>query len=103
MSRSGAVTAPLKSMIDEEVGTTMRSTRFAVMLFAIFALDAVAASAPVFTSLYSFGGYAHDAAEPESQLAIGPHGALYGATNAGGTYGSGTVFSLTPPGTPGGW
>jgi uncharacterized repeat protein (TIGR03803 family) len=73
-----------------------------VMLFAIFALDAVAASAPVFTSLYSFGGYAHDAASPKNPLVIDNNGVLYGTTFSGGNYGGGTVFALTPPSVPGG-
>jgi uncharacterized repeat protein (TIGR03803 family) len=35
-------------------------------------------------------------------VAIGDGGVLYGTTEAGGTASSGTVFSLTPPATPGG-
>jgi len=35
-------------------------------------------------------------------LILGPGGLLYGAANRGGSYGSGTVFSLTPPSTQGG-
>jgi len=34
---------------------------------------------------------------------MGADGALYGVTNAGGVYGQGSVFQLTPPGSGGTW
>ncbi|MGA2738044.1 MAG: choice-of-anchor tandem repeat GloVer-containing protein [Bryobacteraceae bacterium] len=60
--------------------------------------------------MQAFAGGA-DGASPQSTLAIGKGGALYGATFYGGTgtcvnyelpSGCGTVFSLTPPESPGG-
>lgn len=46
------------------------------------------------TVLHSFG-YGSDGATPLAGL-IDVKGALYGTTSAGGTYGKGTVFALTP-------
>jgi hypothetical protein len=68
-------------------------------------------SAATPTTLYTFGS-APDGANPEGPLAVGKNGALYGTTEYGGAYGYeeppsrgvgyGTVFSLTPPMSPGG-
>lgn len=44
--------------------------------------------------LHSFGG--GDGAGPLSGVSVGPGGVLYGTTVFGGTYGGGTVFTLTP-------
>jgi len=52
------------------------------------------------TVLHTFTGYSD--ANPNAGLAIGKSGVLYGTTFSGGTTGSGTVFSLTPPPSPGG-
>jgi len=35
-------------------------------------------------------------------LVFGPNGALYGTTPFGGTWGTGTIFELAPPASPGG-
>jgi uncharacterized repeat protein (TIGR03803 family) len=48
----------------------------------------------VFNHLYSFTG--SDGANPYARVIFGPNGTLYGTTNAGGAYGEGTVFNLTP-------
>lgn len=48
------------------------------------------------TILYNFTG-GSDGLDPASGLVIGRGGVLYGTTNLGGSSGSGTVFSLTPP------
>jgi len=48
------------------------------------------------TVLYSFGG-ASDGANPYAGVTIGRGGVLYGTTRSGGTSGTGTVYSLTPP------
>ncbi|MGA8576736.1 MAG: choice-of-anchor tandem repeat GloVer-containing protein [Candidatus Cybelea sp.] len=45
--------------------------------------------------LYSFGSRSADGANPYAGL-INVNGTLYGTTTAGGAYGSGTVFALTP-------
>jgi len=39
---------------------------------------------------------------PQAGVVIGEGGVLYGTTTGGGTSGDGTVFSLTPPASPGG-
>lgn len=52
------------------------------------------------TILYSFTG-GTDGANPDSSLTFDQVGNLYGTTYAGGNYGLGTVFELTPSGS--GW
>jgi uncharacterized repeat protein (TIGR03803 family) len=64
------------------------------------------------TTIHTFGETPGDGEVPESALAVGPGGALYGTTYYGGTgvcytsggltSGCGTVFQLTPPTAPGG-
>ncbi len=49
--------------------------------------------------VYSFRG--GTGAHPESGVVLGASGVLYGTTYYGGTSGSGTVYSLTPPKTSG--
>ena len=49
------------------------------------------------TSLYSFSGEA-DGANPFGGLLLGSDGNLYGTTESGGTYSSGTLFRITPGG-----
>jgi hypothetical protein len=51
------------------------------------------------TVLYDFTGPS-DGVYPVG-LAIGDGGMLYGSANRGGPFGNGTVFSLTPPASPG--
>ena len=53
------------------------------------------------TVLYSFEGL-RDGFNPKSPVVIGSGGVLYGTTSRGGEYETGTVFSLTPPASPGG-
>lgn len=52
------------------------------------------------TTLYSFMGRP-DGENPMGAVVVGKDGVLYGATYMGG-YAWGTVYSLTPPATPGG-
>lgn len=52
------------------------------------------------TVLYNFQG-GSDGANPESEVVFDSAGNLYGTTYAGGQYGAGTVFQLTPAGS--GW
>ena len=52
------------------------------------------------TVLHNFNG--PDGEYPESALAFGSTGALYGATPGGGSGGSGTLFELAPPSISGG-
>ncbi|HXM44921.1 MAG TPA: choice-of-anchor tandem repeat GloVer-containing protein, partial [Bryobacteraceae bacterium] len=53
------------------------------------------------TVLYSFAG-GTDAAEPRAALVMELDGSLYSTTYEGGTSGVGTVFSVSPPASPGG-
>ena len=52
----------------------------------------------VFTPLYEFTGKS-DGGHPIGGVVIGPDGALYGTTQAGGDEDDGTVFGLRPPST----
>jgi uncharacterized repeat protein (TIGR03803 family) len=52
--------------------------------------------------LCSFAGTPTDGANPHGDLLVGPGGVLYGTTLGGGPKNFGTVFSLTPPASPGG-
>lgn len=56
---------------------------------------------PSFQVLYSIAG-GLDGFEPSATVTIGAGGVLYGMTFYGGTTNSGTIFSLTPPSSPGG-
>ena len=75
----------------------------------------VAASGPVTLYVFPYTAllFAPDGSMPDSSLVIGKNGVLYGTTEKGGPYGyggltpfnsfgSGTVFSLTPPESQGG-
>jgi uncharacterized repeat protein (TIGR03803 family) len=54
------------------------------------------------TVLYNFYSYAGDGAEPYAGVVFNDSGVLYGTTYVGGATDHGTVFSLTPPASPGG-
>ena len=65
------------------------------------------AQAGTLTTLHTFTGSPNDGSFPGSNVVIGPGGVLYGTTLYGGEApfcgtGCGTVFSLTPPASPGG-
>jgi uncharacterized repeat protein (TIGR03803 family) len=83
----------------------MQRPTFCTVLLATVILAATCsvahAATPGFTTLYDFGS-SGDGASPEANLAIGAGGVLYGTTLNGGAYDYGTVFSLTPPSSPGG-
>jgi uncharacterized repeat protein (TIGR03803 family) len=72
----------------------------------VFSLTPPASSGGAWTEavLHSFGG--SDGSYPEASVVIGSGGVLYGTTTFGGSgpcsNGCGTVFSLTPPASPGG-
>jgi len=69
----------------------------------VFALTPPASSGGAWTYavLYNFAGLSGDGAYPYAGVAIGKDGVLYGTTGSGGSSGKGTVFSLTPPRSPG--
>jgi len=58
------------------------------------------------TTLWTFGLTPSDGVLPNTAILIGAGGVLYGTTKTGGLYGSsglgGTLYSLKPPGSPGG-
>jgi hypothetical protein len=68
----------------------------------VFALTPTASPAGAWTQtvLHTFTSNP-DGAFP-NPLTAGPHGVLYGSTYSGGTFGYGTLFSLTPPTSPDG-
>ena len=70
----------------------------------VFSLTPPASPGGVWTQavLHSFTGYPSDGRAPHAGVAIGKGGVLYGTTPYGGTHDQGTVFSLTPPASPGG-
>jgi hypothetical protein len=55
---------------------------------------------PTLRTLYNFTG-GSGGGNPFASVVVGPDGVLYGTTD-GGTTSNGTVFSLTPPASPGG-
>lgn len=54
------------------------------------------------TVIHIFTNSGGDGANAVAGVLIGKGGVLYGTTQSGGTSGDGTVFSLTPPASPGG-
>jgi uncharacterized repeat protein (TIGR03803 family) len=84
----------------------IRTTGFrlsvALMVLAMLAPVGVAQT-PTLKTLYAFDGYVNsgDGIEPNSALVIGFGGVLYGTTASGGASNNGTVFEVSPPGTPG--
>ena len=79
----------------------MPSARHALPLLFCSSLFMAAATAATFQSLYSFG-IAPDGELPIGAMAVDKNGVLFGATQLGGAHSYGTVFSLTPPASPGG-
>ena len=68
---------------------------------AVFQLTPPAAANGSWTEtvLYNFGVGSKDSSSPNGNTLVqGPNGVLYGAAQAGGSHGDGTVFQLTPPG-----
>jgi uncharacterized repeat protein (TIGR03803 family) len=68
----------------------------------VFSLTSIQPTGPwTGTLLWGFGGSRHGDGNGFSAVAVASGGVLYGVTNDGGTHGFGTVFSLTPPASPG--
>jgi uncharacterized repeat protein (TIGR03803 family) len=74
---------------------------FFIALFLLAGGHTTAQQSSSFNTLYEFQG-PPDGYSPESGVIIGPGGVLYGTTYIGGSASKGTVFSLTPPASPGG-
>jgi uncharacterized repeat protein (TIGR03803 family) len=81
----------------------MDARLIALLIFAAYS----AAHAATLTTIHTFTGAPNDGAFPLAGVVIGPGGVLYGTTSWGGTelrgpcQNCGTVFSLTPPTSPG--
>jgi uncharacterized repeat protein (TIGR03803 family) len=53
-----------------------------------------------FATIHQFGSVLNGGGRPYNALLLGTDGALYGTTAVGGSYGSGTLFRLTPEPIP---
>jgi len=65
----------------------------------LLASTAIVLPAQTLTTLHNFDNTSSDGAEPHAGLVQATNGDLYGATAAGGSFGGGTVFKVTPGGT----
>src|SRR5258708_14856573 len=70
----------------------------AVVLILISASMTIPASAQTFTSLGSLD-YTFGRNPQQASIVQGVDGNFYGAANAGGTFGEGDIFKVTPDGT----
>jgi uncharacterized repeat protein (TIGR03803 family) len=90
----------------EEGGTGTGGTGFACSsgCGTVFSLTPPATPGGAWTEtvLHDFAFTGGDGAVPEAGVVIGTSGVLYGTTAYGGASDAGTVFSLTPPASPGG-
>ncbi len=77
-------------------------SRAKLALYCLLAIITGRAAASSLATLYSFASQNADGVNPYASPAGGAGGVLYGTTNAGGTYGYGTVYQLSPPSAPGG-
>jgi len=68
----------------------------------VFELSPGTGDAWTLNTLYDFGAYPTDGANPSAGLTFDASGDLYGTTMKGGSAGQGTVFELAPDGM-GGW
>jgi uncharacterized repeat protein (TIGR03803 family) len=73
-----------------------------LMILAAVALLAATPASAQEGVIHSFNNNGKDAADPVASLIADSAGNLYGTTYAGGAYGYGTVFELSPK-TGGGW
>ena len=75
----------------------------AAALVCLFAAEGAAqAQPPKFTTIHQFRGAPTDGGHPPyGSSLVGSDGALFGVTRYGGQFKAGTVYSLTPPTSPG--
>ena len=73
-------------------------TLFASLLF-FFAVLSQPAHSQTYKIIYNFTGQGSDGATPYGGPTLDSLGNLYGTTNLGGTYGSGSVYRLSPNGS----
>src|ERR1035438_7778903 len=78
----------------------MAIRRLLIALLLCSAFGAAQNPPPSLTTIYSFAGGSDG--WDSTLLTIGHGGVLFGATTNGGVHGFGTIFSLTPPASPGG-
>jgi uncharacterized repeat protein (TIGR03803 family) len=83
-------------MMDKMIG---RQLVTALLLCSAYGM--AQAQPPSLTPIYNFTGTG-DGANPQSPVVVGEGGVLYGTTEFGGAHSAGTVFSMTPPASPGG-
>lgn len=81
-------------------GKFLRTT--ARNLAATVLIGCISAAGQTLTTLYNFGSNLHDGADPLAGVVFDNAGNLVGAAAIGGGPGRGTLFQLSPPGTPGG-
>lgn len=77
------------------------SAFLALIIGAILSLSAASqpAQAQSYSVIYNFTGQGSDGATPYSGPVLDGSGNLYGTTNLGGTFGSGSVYRLSPNGS----
>ena len=86
-----------------EVGGTQSPCPYYYGCGTVFSLTPPASSGGAWTEkiLHIFNG-GSDGQWPSAGVIIGPGGVLYGTTTGGGPSDNGTIYSLTPPASPGG-
>jgi uncharacterized repeat protein (TIGR03803 family) len=105
-SQRGDGTGPYASLVIGQAGVLYGTTAYnstSNSAGTVFSLTPPPSPGGAWTErvLHAFTG-GSDGAIPHAGLVIGNGGVLYGATEGGGTGSNGTVFSLTPPASPGG-
>lgn len=73
--------------------------RTAAILFALMFLLLIPVQSQTYKVIYNFTGQGSDGATPYGGPILDKAGNLYGTTNLGGTFGSGSVYRLSPRGS----
>jgi uncharacterized repeat protein (TIGR03803 family) len=95
---AGDGAAPRSGLITDGVGNLYGTTEQGGVngLGTVYQLSPNTDGSWTETVLYSFGGNTSDGSTPQAGVIIDAAGSLYGTTMAGGTFGWGTVFELSP-------